>query len=653
MLRRVFISIISLCTALSLSAEILPDYVVTASREGEDSLDSGARVTVITADEIAQTGKTSVIQVLEEVAGVSFRSFSTEAQAQVSMRGFGENSFGRVLVLVDGRKLNNPDMAAINWQSIQLSSIERIEILDGPSSVLYGSGAVGGVINIITKEGAKGLTAEATLAYGSFDTRKALITGGYGGERVGMIVSADLFWTDGYRDRSATRSTNVTLNSFWDVTDLVTFKPWFSYSMVEFGMPGTLTKRQFDADPTLATKLKDDGSERSYGAGALARFVPGDRLTVECPLDWKKTDRASNWGSGSWTSFADTAVSTIGARPKATWTGETTLGGFALTGGLDFEGNFFEYDSWTDEARTANHGGYEVRQYAAAPYLSATRSFPRGLRAQAGFRWNHATIEAEKGAIDETDAYDSPAWDASLTWRATEEFSAYVRSGSTFRVPFIDEKAEFIFGSVFNDDLDPERGWNAEIGARYRSGNKLSASANAYYLVMDDEIAYGMTNHNVNLDRTGRAGGTVAASWAPSKLVTLDGGVSYVRATFLKGDFEGNEIPLVPALTAKARATFTLPLGLSLGSDVSCSGESWAGGDYANDGDRLDSYTLVGVFAGFSPDAGKNSLTIRFRMDNLLDVSYASQAYYSSSDKSIAYYPADGQSFTVSASFKY
>jgi iron complex outermembrane receptor protein len=60
------------------------------------------------------------------------------------MRGFGENSFARVVVLVNGRRLNNPDMQGINWLSIPLSAIERVEVLDGPSGFCMGTGRSAG-----------------------------------------------------------------------------------------------------------------------------------------------------------------------------------------------------------------------------------------------------------------------------------------------------------------------------------------------------------------------------------------------------------------------------------------------------------------------------------------------------------------------------
>lgn len=654
MLRRVIISFFCICTALTVSAEILPDYVVTANREGEDSLDASAQVTVVTAGDIARSGKTSVVEVLENVAGVSFRSYSTEAQAQVSMRGFGENSFGRVLVLVDGRKLNDPDMTGINWQSIQLASIERIEILDGPSAVLYGSGAVGGVINIITKESAKGLTAEATLSYGSFDTRRALISGGYGTDTMGLLVSADMYRTDGFRDRSGSRNTNVAVNAFADVTDLLTIKPYFTYADVSYLMPGALTEAQVKADPTLAANLDDDGAEKTLGSGLVALCNPGDQLSLELPLDWKKKTRAANFGSSSWPTFADTEITTLASRPKAALTGDSALGSFLVACGLDFEGTFYACDTWSDEKRTAGHDSFDIRQFSWAPYLYGSLNLPANLKASTGIRYDHTSVAAEKTALDETDNYESLSWDASLTWRPADGFSAYAKTGSIYRIPFIDEKAQLYGGTDFNSGLDPEHGYNAELGAHFRDGKKLAASANAYFMIMQDEIAYDQTTYlNVNLDQTRRIGGSATIGWKPIKMLNLEANAAYVRATFLSGDYKGNVVPLVPALTFRAGATLNLPFGLSCGTDASYTGESYAGQDFANDEEKIDGYSLFGLTVGFSPEAKENAFALRFRIDNLLDEAYAPLVYYSSWTHSLSYYPAAGRSFTVSASYRY
>ena len=147
------------------------EVIVTASRVEEETTAVAAYVTVLTEEELSAAGQSTLVDSLQSLAGVHFRSTSgNAAQAEVSMRGFGENSHGRVLVLLDGRRLNRPDMASINWLEIPIENIERVEVVRGGSSVLYGDNAVAGVVNIITKQGSAGFdigvsaNTEATTA---------------------------------------------------------------------------------------------------------------------------------------------------------------------------------------------------------------------------------------------------------------------------------------------------------------------------------------------------------------------------------------------------------------------------------------------------------------------------------------------------------
>ena len=130
----------------------MQDMVVTATRSKAPAREVPANVTVISAEEIAKGNYSDVVSVLKRIAGLHFRSYSGNQEAAVDIRGFGENSYGRVLILRDGRKLNRPDLRSINWNQIPLANVERIEIIRGPSGAAYGDHAVGGVINIITKK---------------------------------------------------------------------------------------------------------------------------------------------------------------------------------------------------------------------------------------------------------------------------------------------------------------------------------------------------------------------------------------------------------------------------------------------------------------------------------------------------------------------
>ena len=126
--------------------------VVTASRYGQDPLDSPSTVTILTADDIRMSGATNIPDVLRQVVGVDVMSLSAP-QPDVSIRGFNRELSNKVLVLIDGRTVYLDILAAPLWATlpIGLHDIERIEIIRGPGSAVYGANAMTGVINIITR----------------------------------------------------------------------------------------------------------------------------------------------------------------------------------------------------------------------------------------------------------------------------------------------------------------------------------------------------------------------------------------------------------------------------------------------------------------------------------------------------------------------
>lgn len=133
-------------------ADAYERVVVTASRYGQDPLDSPSTVTILTADEIALSGATNVPDLLRRVVGVDVMSLSA-AQPELSIRGFNREMSNKVLVLVDGRSIYKDIMVTPIWGTLPVSlhDIERIEVIRGPGSAVYGANAMTGVINIITK----------------------------------------------------------------------------------------------------------------------------------------------------------------------------------------------------------------------------------------------------------------------------------------------------------------------------------------------------------------------------------------------------------------------------------------------------------------------------------------------------------------------
>ena len=132
--------------------DVYQRVVVTASRYGQDPMDSPSTVSILTADDIRMSGATNIPDMLRQVVGVDVMSLSS-ATPEVSIRGFNREMSNKVLVLVDGRSVYFDLLATPVWSTLPISlpDIERIEIIRGPGSAVYGANAMTGVINIITR----------------------------------------------------------------------------------------------------------------------------------------------------------------------------------------------------------------------------------------------------------------------------------------------------------------------------------------------------------------------------------------------------------------------------------------------------------------------------------------------------------------------
>jgi len=111
----------------------MDEVVVTATRDKQETRKAPANVTVVTAEEISKSGATTVVEVLDKLESIQFRTSSgNSSQAYIDVRGIGgDNPYGKTLVLLDGRRLNRTDMSSINWLQMPLNNVERIEVVRG------------------------------------------------------------------------------------------------------------------------------------------------------------------------------------------------------------------------------------------------------------------------------------------------------------------------------------------------------------------------------------------------------------------------------------------------------------------------------------------------------------------------------------------
>ena len=238
---------------------VLQEVVVTATRQEEEIRKIPANVTVITEEDIENSNAKTVLDLLRSEEGIVVRDLLGNGKtAQVDLRGFGETGPFNTLVMVDGRRVNEIDLSGADWAQIPLEQIERIEIVRGTGTVLYGDNAVGGVINIITKPPAEKLTATVGTIAGSYERIKGQASVGGGYENIAGSLYASYESTDGYRRNNEFRTRDVGGKIVFDPTEYLSLNLSGSYHSDDYGLPGPLTEEEIAIDRRATTSPLDE-----------------------------------------------------------------------------------------------------------------------------------------------------------------------------------------------------------------------------------------------------------------------------------------------------------------------------------------------------------------------------------------------------------
>jgi len=188
--------------------DLEPFAVRAWSFEGLD-LNFPGDVTVSDRGTIAQSFATSLPELLAQESNLRFESITgNRSQGQVSLRGFGENSGLRVLVVVDGQRVNRPDLGGTEWRLVPVEDSESVEVIRGGQNVLYGNYALAGVIQVTTRRGGPSRSHLEGRA-GSDGLRRVAIDHAGGTEGWYWDFNAEFFEEAGYRDNAAQRNQGI------------------------------------------------------------------------------------------------------------------------------------------------------------------------------------------------------------------------------------------------------------------------------------------------------------------------------------------------------------------------------------------------------------------------------------------------------------
>ena len=175
--------------------------VISATRIPQAVRDVGISVTVVPREKIEEMNAQNVAEVLAEVTDARVNNYgSMGAQSEITLRG---SSSKQVMVMVDGRKVNLPSTGMADLSMYPADQVERIEVIRGPASVLYGAGAMAGVVNIVTRDPPETMQTDVSASYGTKNTRMLQLDNGARIGELGYLVTASQNSSDGWRENSA------------------------------------------------------------------------------------------------------------------------------------------------------------------------------------------------------------------------------------------------------------------------------------------------------------------------------------------------------------------------------------------------------------------------------------------------------------------
>lgn len=640
----------------------LPPVVVEASRVGKSPLEMAQHVDVLGTEAISATDAKNFPELAAHVPGLNIYHLGAgnPALAQIQMRGYGENGFGRVLLSVDGEHLNSFDMYWPNYARIPLSGVRRIEILHGPQTVLHGDAASAGMINVVTDDGDYGQRTYADVHGGSWGTVGAAAgtRGGFADEGIGYFGDLGYDRSDGYRDNSGYDIWNAQggIRKNFANGSYLKFSTFFNDSA--YDLPGPLPESDWKADPTKSV-YRDSAHLTSYGLNFSGRGIVNDENFIDFIFTFSQRHAhyANDDDYGAYTYLRDYESNLWNYRFAPQYTCTADVFGFRnefLLGG-ELKYNLLNGDSHDayPEYGIDTRESYRTDRWTAGTFAQEEFWLFDPLSVVVGARlerdWNRNDI-AQKG--DRTDNF--AAGEAALNYRPVDDAKIFLRWCRFYRNPFTDEyrwRSGLESGTV-----EPETGWDVELGGDWDITKEWFASVVAYYSETENEIyynPYAMSNENAPwLHR--REGIDLALGWERDKLAGFRVAWSGVNAVMADGAYAGNWVPGVPRqqLNAEGRLWFWEEFSVSVGYRLI--GARYAISDMANANGRLPVESVFRIGCRYEPTWWRlKGLSMSFTCENLFDRSYCDYAVASATGGENAYYPAAGRSFMFTVRYEF
>ena len=602
--------------------------------------DQAKNVTVITKKDIEEQGYKTLEDVLKNAPGVTF--VNSGSGPSIDIRGQGDKAVAKVKVLVDGVAMNVLDTShgTTPINTVAVSNIERIEIIPGGGAVLYGSGTVGGVVNIITKKPTE-TGGVISAQYGSFDDMN-------GGINAGFKVSDKLYFNfdftgrdaNGYRDKDEMKSDYWAGSLRYDITENQSLTFRTSRYTEDGTATSSLTKKQMDEDRRQA------GSTISEYDLTKTEFVLDYRiqalknLTIDATGYYQETEETYNDDYGTFQQYGIF---------KDEKTGFNLKGKYDYSRGEVIVGYNFLDNNMTRDSRGFVSAYNDLNKTTNSIYILEKHNILDTLQVIAGFReeWAGYDIDRVSGStkINDSRTEDNSAWELALNYLYRDTGNTYIRYEHGFVSPSPTQLTNKNAAGYYLNDLKSETYDTFEIGMKdVIFGSYVSLTG--FYTKTNDEIFQnvmsgkmtGMTWTFENLDKTERKGAEAFLEQYFGPL-TVNESVAYINTEITEGSRKGQQIPYVP--NVKATLGLSYEIIKNLDANVNFNYYRSAKDTYGNS-IRPYSTTDLAVEYGF-----ENGFGIIAGVNNVFGEKY--NVYQNGN----AYIPAEEASYYIGAKYEF
>lgn len=538
--------------------------IVSASRMPQLLRTAPIGATVITSEQIQRSGVADANEAIRKLAGVVGKTdLFGGREYLLDVRGYGDAAASNLVVMVDGVRISESEQLSARLTALPLNQIDRIEIVRGGSSVLWGGGATAGVVNVILKKnsGSYARIAGSVSSYGGQDLNAS------GSTQVGALTvdgTVNRARSKGFREHSAYKQDSGSFGlafggDNWSQRFRVQQETQWSQ------WPDSLTFAQYEQDPRMATGTNE--STNDEGRFSSHTEIKAGDVSAQIDFGSRRRRYASlNYGR---------MVESNQLTPKVVYNTKVSDIEWAAIFGVDFH-------RWRLDTPTT-YGGDKAHDSHTAVFMNHSVNLPSKTRIDAGYRRERAIARAE-GYSQYDQRSNLDASEIGVSQQIVTSLTGYGRVARSYRLPNVDDNGWTLSGSP----LRPQKSRDKEVGLRWLTPTQ-QVNLRAFRQDNTDEIMQaavdplsGMTANFNATNPTRRHGLELDGRWQVTKDLDLRTTWQHISARYVAGPFQGNDIVMVAPQSSTLRASYKLDDRQSVEVGVQHRGEMRLGNDDNN-----------------------------------------------------------------------